>query len=292
MARSSSAATLRHASVMPTTATRTEYVGIFLVAMATLMFEILLTRIFSVTLWAHLAFVAVSVAMFGMTLGAVLVYLFSAWFTPARARLNLALSSALFGVTAVWSLDFHLRSAIDPVRDHVAAVAAGACLRRHRGPVRLQRHRGRRSCSRSFPLQISRLYAADLAGAACGCVLLITVARSGGRTANGVRRRGGRDGRVARLPAQGVEGPLRGCGGVDGRGLIVSGLSVRRSASRSTGRCGSSDTRKGSAASQAVSREMELVFAHRGRRPTFERPFGWGLSDTLPASRRRSTSSA
>src|SRR4026209_1712611 len=82
--------------------------------MATLMFEILLTRIFSVTLWAHLAFVAVSIAMFGMTLGAVLVYLFSGWFAPSRGRLNLALSSLLFGITAVWSLDFHLRTAIDP----------------------------------------------------------------------------------------------------------------------------------------------------------------------------------
>ena len=58
--------------------------------------------------------VAVSIAMFGMTLGAVLVYLGSAWFTPARARLNLALSSLLFGVSAAWSIDIHLRLAIDP----------------------------------------------------------------------------------------------------------------------------------------------------------------------------------
>ena len=49
---------------MPAPAGRAEYVGMFLIAMGTLMFEVLLTRIFSVTLWAHLAFVAVSVAMF------------------------------------------------------------------------------------------------------------------------------------------------------------------------------------------------------------------------------------
>ena len=42
------------------------YVGLFLIALATLMYEILLTRIFSVTMWYHFAFVAVSIAMFGM----------------------------------------------------------------------------------------------------------------------------------------------------------------------------------------------------------------------------------
>ena len=48
------------------------YASLFLVALATLMYEVLLTRIFSVTLYYHFAFVAVSVALFGMTLGAVI----------------------------------------------------------------------------------------------------------------------------------------------------------------------------------------------------------------------------
>jgi hypothetical protein len=56
-------------------ATARTYTGLFLVTLATLMFEILLTRIFSVTLWYHYAFIAISVALFGMTAGAVLVYL-------------------------------------------------------------------------------------------------------------------------------------------------------------------------------------------------------------------------
>ena len=53
----------------------TTYAGLFLLTLAALMHEILLTRIFSVTLWYHFAFVAISVAMFGMTVGAVWVYL-------------------------------------------------------------------------------------------------------------------------------------------------------------------------------------------------------------------------
>ena len=74
-----------HTPPLPVTARAGDYLGLFLVAMATLMLEVLLTRIFSVTLWYHLAFVAVSIAMFGMSLGAVVVYLFPTWFAPARA---------------------------------------------------------------------------------------------------------------------------------------------------------------------------------------------------------------
>jgi hypothetical protein len=51
------------------------YAGLFLITLATLMHEILLTRIFSVMMWYHFAFMAISVAMFGMTVGAIVVYL-------------------------------------------------------------------------------------------------------------------------------------------------------------------------------------------------------------------------
>src|SRR2546428_11698725 len=49
--------------------------ALFLVALATVMFEVLLTRIFSLTMWYHFAFMAISIAMFGLTIGAVLVFL-------------------------------------------------------------------------------------------------------------------------------------------------------------------------------------------------------------------------
>ena len=49
------------------------YIGLFLVTMTTLLYQMLLTRIFSVTMWYHFAFVAVSLAMFGLTAGAVIV---------------------------------------------------------------------------------------------------------------------------------------------------------------------------------------------------------------------------
>ena len=51
------------------------HAGLFFTTLSTLMYEILLTRIFSVTMWYHFAFVAISVALFGMTVGALIVYL-------------------------------------------------------------------------------------------------------------------------------------------------------------------------------------------------------------------------
>jgi len=48
---------------------RLTYLGLALISLATIVLEIVLTRIFSVTMWNHFAFVAVSIAMFGMTVG-------------------------------------------------------------------------------------------------------------------------------------------------------------------------------------------------------------------------------
>lgn len=45
--------------------TRATYVGIFLIAAATLLLQVTFTRIFSVSIWYHFAFLVVSVALFG-----------------------------------------------------------------------------------------------------------------------------------------------------------------------------------------------------------------------------------
>ncbi len=56
--------------------------GIFFISMAVLLLEILITRIFSALMWYHFAFVAVSLAMTGMTIGALLVMLFPRYYRP------------------------------------------------------------------------------------------------------------------------------------------------------------------------------------------------------------------
>ncbi|MBW2399952.1 MAG: hypothetical protein JRG80_11855 [Deltaproteobacteria bacterium] len=155
-------------------ASRGTYAGLFLVTLATLAFQTLLTRIFSVTLAYHFAFLAVSIGMLGMTSGAILVYLFPGVFAPDRVHRQLAFSSLVFAVAIVFSLLTHL---VTPVITDgsilsiysivwtcliVSApfVASGVCV-----ALALTR----------FPRQVSQLYAADLAGAAVGCVAIVTL---------------------------------------------------------------------------------------------------------------------
>ncbi len=50
------------------------YIGVFLVSGILMALQIVQSRIFSVTTWYHISFLVVSVAMFGLTLGAIKVY--------------------------------------------------------------------------------------------------------------------------------------------------------------------------------------------------------------------------
>lgn len=153
-------------------ASRMTHLGLLLVAMAMLMQEILLTRIFSVIMWYHFAFAAVSVALFGMTVGALLVYLRPRWFPAESVHQRLSASALVLAATCVacavvpamkpiefpHSVSSVLWLAVIYVAVAVPFVAGGisVCL-----------------CLTKFPRQISRLYAADLVGAALGCILLV-----------------------------------------------------------------------------------------------------------------------
>lgn len=150
------------------------YLGLFLVALSTLTYEILLTRIFSVTMLYHFAFVALSLAMFGMTVGALIVYLVPRLFPHERIHDRLALFGVLFPVAIVLS---SLTQFSIPFRVHpsiVAIYAIGFTYAVIAVPFVVS---GVVMCLSltGFISRVSRLYAADLAGAALGCVLLLPI---------------------------------------------------------------------------------------------------------------------
>ena len=150
------------------------YIGLFFVALATLMHEILLTRIFSVTMLYHFAFVALSLAMFGMTAGALLVYLAPRLFPPDRVHERLAAAAVAFPTVLVFSF---LTQLSIPFQLHPSAVAIYGIALTYTVIAVPFVVSGVAVCLAltSFPRAVSRLYAADLAGAALGCVLLIYV---------------------------------------------------------------------------------------------------------------------
>ncbi|HEX9874377.1 MAG TPA: hypothetical protein VGA43_08445 [Deferrimonas sp.] len=75
------------------------YGGVFFLCLATLMYELVLTRIFSVLMWYHFASMAISLALFGMGVAALLVYLRPAWFPADRVPFLAARFSVLFALS-------------------------------------------------------------------------------------------------------------------------------------------------------------------------------------------------
>jgi predicted membrane-bound spermidine synthase len=165
------------AATLPLSANRATagtYAGLFMVTLTTLMYEIALTRIFSVTMFYHFAFVALSVALFGMTVGALIVYLQPERFADAdlprllwRYALLFSASIAIcfitqltipfspkWNIVSVWSVV--LTCAIISVPFIFSGIVVCLALTR-------------------FPDRVNRLYAADLIGAALGCVMLVIV---------------------------------------------------------------------------------------------------------------------
>ena len=65
------------------------YLGVFLVTLSGLLFEIALTRIFSATIWYHFAFVAISVALLGWGLGGFALHSLKGRLRPSPERAGL-----------------------------------------------------------------------------------------------------------------------------------------------------------------------------------------------------------
>src|SRR6476659_9358614 len=84
------------------------FAGLFLVTLSTLTYQLLLTRTFSVTMYYHFAFVAISVTMFGMAVGALLVFLRPRVFVADRTGRHMAIAAAVFAITIVLSYLTHL----------------------------------------------------------------------------------------------------------------------------------------------------------------------------------------
>ena len=73
--------------------------GIFLTAFTTLVWQVLITRIFSATMYYHFVFMSISLAMLGFAGSGICVYLFPSFFSREKSNIHLALSSVLFSGT-------------------------------------------------------------------------------------------------------------------------------------------------------------------------------------------------
>ncbi len=155
------------------------YAGVFLVTLATLMHEILLTRIFSVTMWYHFAFMAISVAMFGMTVGAVVVYLRPKTYTEEKATHHLAWNALAYAASLVVTFLVYIQIPfIDPLDENVKESGVKSVIYLVSSFVTISIPFVFSGITvaialTKFPGYVGKLYAADLLGAATGCIALI-----------------------------------------------------------------------------------------------------------------------
>jgi spermidine synthase len=149
------------------------YLAIFVLAAATLSYQILITRFFSVMLYYHFAFAAISLAMLGLTRGAMEVYNNPSRYTPEKVGVEFARHASWFAISGVGAMVVFLCTPLVIPEPYVAVVLAvtaltfvmpftesGICI-----TLLLTR----------LPYSGGGLYASDLAGAALGCLGVIFV---------------------------------------------------------------------------------------------------------------------
>lgn len=153
------------------TATRF-YIVLFLVTACTLMLQLLQTRILSVLAWYHLAFFAISMAMFGISAGAVWVYLRGERFSSKTLQQDLAHYTTLFAVGIFTCLIVQITLVPVTVKSLVWVIVWLEIAITIAIPFFFSGVVVSLALTRSeFP--ISRVYGVDLAGAGVGCVLVL-----------------------------------------------------------------------------------------------------------------------
>ena len=151
------------------------YGGIFLCSLAVLMQEVLLTRIFSFTIWYHLAYLTISTALIGFGAAGTILTLFPGLWKPAPTRFA-GYCAAAAGISLLVSLTILAPWPLDPsimlsrpgtffigllgyyIAVTIPFLFAGLAVAT---PLA------------AYPHRANRLYGADLFGAGLGCLAAI-----------------------------------------------------------------------------------------------------------------------
>lgn len=147
--------------------------GVGLASAAVMLFELLLLRIFSFTIWHHFAFLVLSIALFGFAVSGVLISQRPRWL-PAAER-GAAWSAAIFAMSAPLATALVVALAFDPTR---VAVHPAHLLRLVVDYVILAVPFTAGGLViglllAAAPQAAARIYAADLVGAALGALLVV-----------------------------------------------------------------------------------------------------------------------
>ncbi len=148
--------------------------GVFLITFSSLLFQILQTRIMSVIAWYYLAFFAISVAMLGMTVGAVWVYLWRERFQPEQLPVTLSNFALLTALAMPGSMVLQYCLVSAPALSLTSVVAWALLLTVMAVPYVFAGVVVSLALTRS-PFPTGQVYGVDLLGAATGCVAVLAL---------------------------------------------------------------------------------------------------------------------
>jgi SAM-dependent methyltransferase len=148
--------------------------GVFLTCLATLMLQVIETRLLSVTAHYHLAFFSISMAMFGMTAGAVWVYYNSARITADTLPATLLRFGTLFSLSTAASVLLQVTHAPVLVLSATTILTWTELALVMAAPFFFSGVVVSLALTRS-PFPVSQVYAVDLIGASVGCLGVLLV---------------------------------------------------------------------------------------------------------------------
>ncbi|HLK21059.1 MAG TPA: hypothetical protein VKT81_19045 [Bryobacteraceae bacterium] len=140
------------------------YLGVAFTTLATLILELSLTRIFSVVFFYHFAFLAISIALFGLGAGGVFSYVVAGWRGKIYSKLGTL--AVINSFVVLLCLIFMLSSVVMDKRALIAVFFASALPFFFAGAIV--------SLAVAEAIErVDRVYFFDLLGAAGGCLLLV-----------------------------------------------------------------------------------------------------------------------
>jgi hypothetical protein len=151
-----------------------------LASFSTIALSLLLTRVLSVTMYYHFAFMVISIAMLGLSISGVSIYLLPRFFRDRRAPLLAAGFMLLFALLSLWMLKSAIDNPISLTRwrenlGRLGSLYLSSALTMLSSGFAISLAIG------SAKERIGQVYAFDLVGAALGCVFVIpTVSAFGG----------------------------------------------------------------------------------------------------------------
>ena len=158
------------------------YLAVALTTLATLLLELSLTRIFSVVFYYHFAFLAISIALFGLGAGGVFSYVVAGWKTDLFRKLGrLSAAQQPAGDAGAWPWCWLQKE--EPSNWQLALIYFTTAL-----PFFVAGAIVSLAISETIE-RVDRVYFFDLLGAAAGCLLLVPLLELPRRPEHGARAR-------------------------------------------------------------------------------------------------------